>query len=82
MKNEKELGVSAAANWTRRNLADSLRSRHPYQVNVLVGGVERDHLAPNPQTAVVPKLYWIDYMAAMVELPFAVHGYASFLYFL
>lgn len=78
VKNDKELGVSAAANWTRRSLADSLRSRHPYQVNVLVGGIERDHLAQNPSTAVSPKLYWIDYMAAMVELPFAVHGYASY----
>lgn len=78
VKNDKELGVSAAANWTRRSLADSLRSRHPYQVNVLVGGIERDHLVQNPSTAVAPKLYWIDYMAAMVELPFAVHGYASY----
>ena len=78
VKNDKELGVCAAANWTRRNLADSLRSRHPYQVNVLVGGIERDHLNPNPQTSCSPKLFWIDYMAAMVELPFAVHGYASY----
>lgn len=78
IKNDKELGVSAAANWTRRSLADSLRSRHPYQVNVLVGGIERDHLSQNPLTSVSPKLYWIDYMAAMVELPFAVHGYASY----
>lgn len=78
IKNDKELGVSAAANWTRRSLADSLRSRHPYQVNVLVGGIEKDHLSQNPATSVSPKLYWIDYMAAMVELPFAVHGYASY----
>ena len=78
VRNDKELGVCAAANWTRRNLADALRSRHPYQVNVLVGGIERDHLAANPESAVEPKLYWIDYLAAMVELPFAVHGYASY----
>ncbi len=78
VRNDKELGVCAAANWTRRSLADALRSRNPYQVNVLVGGVERDHLAADPSTSVTPKLYWIDHLAAMVELPFAVHGYASY----
>lgn len=78
VRNDKELGVCAAANWTRRSLADSLRSRHPYQVNVLVGGLERDNLASDPSTSLSPKLYWIDYMAAMVELPFACHGYASY----
>lgn len=76
VRNEKDLGVEAAAHWTRRALADSLRSRSPYQVNVLVGGVEVDHL--DASTAPVPKLFWIDYLAAMVEVPFAVHGYASY----
>lgn len=76
VRNEQELGVNAAANWTRRSLADSLRSRSPYQVNVLVGGVERDHL--NPAAMATPRLYWIDYLAAMVEVPFAVHGYAAY----
>lgn len=78
IRNEKDLGVDGAANWTRRSLADALRSRHPYQVNVLVGGLERDHLAQNIDAVVTPKLYWIDHLAAMVELPFAVHGYAAF----
>lgn len=78
VRNDNELGVCAAANWTRRSLADALRSRSPYQVNVLVGGIERDHLAADPSASVTPKLYWIDHLAAMVELPFAVHGYASY----
>lgn len=78
VRNDKELGVSEAANWTRRTLADSLRSRHPYQVNVLIGGVERDYLSAKPESNVTPKLYWIDYLSAMAELPYAVHGYASY----
>lgn len=76
VRNEKDLGVEAAAHWTRRSLADSLRSRNPYQVNVLIGGVEVDHL--NPSAPSSPKLFWLDYMAAMIEVPFAVHGYASY----
>ncbi len=76
VRNEKDLGVDAAAHWTRRSLADSLRSRSPYQVNVLVGGVEVDQL--DASVAPTPKLYWIDYLATMVEVPFALHGYASY----
>ena len=78
VRNDKDLGVCAAANWTRRSLADALRSRHPYQVNILVGGIEKDYLASNPSQSSSPKLYWIDHLAAMVELPFAVQGYASY----
>lgn len=38
MRNGYELGPKSAAHFTRKNLADYLRSRTPYQVNVLVGG--------------------------------------------
>ncbi|PSN50964.1 Proteasome subunit beta type-2 [Blattella germanica] len=38
MRNGYELSPSAAANFTRRNLADYLRSRTPYFVNLLLAG--------------------------------------------
>merc|ERR1719158_1468029 len=41
MRNGYELSPSAAANFTRRNLADYLRSRTPYQVNLLIAGYDR-----------------------------------------
>merc|ERR1711911_394564 len=38
MRNGYELSPPAAANFTRRNLADSLRSQTPYHVSLLLGG--------------------------------------------
>ena len=86
---QQELGVEAAASWTRQVLADSLRSRSPYQVNLLIGGLENvrePRMVADKEGEVsecsaslwAPRLYWIDYLAAMVEVPFAVHGYASY----
>jgi len=49
MRNGYELSPSAAANFTRRNLADNLRSRTPYSVNPLIAGfdVETDPTRPS-----------------------------------
>lgn len=38
MRNGYELGPKAAVHYTRKNLADYLRSRTPYNVNLLVAG--------------------------------------------
>ena len=38
LRHDIELQPKAAAAWVRRQLADSLRSRHPYAVNLLLGG--------------------------------------------
>jgi 20S proteasome subunit beta 4 len=65
----RELGVHEAASFCRKMLADSLRSRTPYNVNVLIGGVDgcgRGHL------------YWMDYLASMVQVPFGAHGYGAY----
>jgi 20S proteasome subunit beta 4 len=70
MRNGYELSPKAAANFTRRNLADYLRSKTPYSVNLLMGGFDDEK-----QT---PELYFMDYLAALVKLPFAVHGYGAF----
>lgn len=85
------MSVNAAAAFTRKELAESLRSRKPWQVNLLVGGV--DPVAPLGQSLISsdsqsngnmpavefhPKLYWIDYLGSMVDMPFAIHGYGSY----
>lgn len=74
MRNGYDLSAEAAATFTRRNLADYLRSSTPYQVNLLIAGYDT---IPDKTGAKGPKLYYLDYLATMVELPFAVHGYGS-----
>ncbi len=70
MRNETELGPSAVASFVRGELARSLRSRKPYNVNLLLGGVD-------PITK-EPSLYWLDYLASSAKLPYAAHGYAQY----
>lgn len=60
------------ASYIRKELAKSIRSRKPYQVNALVGGV--DVLKEVPEA----NLNWIDYIGTNVDLPYAAHGYAAF----
>lgn len=69
MRNETDLGPSAVASFIRGELAKSLRSRKPYNVNLLLGGVD-------PITR-EPSLYWLDYLASSAKLPYAAHGYAQ-----
>jgi len=70
MRNETDLNPSATASFIRGELARSLRSRRPYYVNLLLGGWD--------QIEEKPKLYWMDYLAAMAEVPYAAHGYAQY----
>jgi len=70
MRNETELGPAALAAFVRGELAKSLRSRHPYTVNLLLGGVD-------PITK-EPSLYWLDYLASAAKVPYAAHGYAQY----
>ncbi|KAH6987601.1 nucleophile aminohydrolase [Ilyonectria sp. MPI-CAGE-AT-0026] len=69
MRNESDLSPSALANFVRGELATSLRSRKPYNVNLLMGGVD-------PITG-KPSLYWLDYLASLADVPYAAHGYAQ-----
>eukprot|EP00128_Syssomonas_multiformis_P017038 Colp12_sorted_trinity150504_noHs@4543 len=69
MKNGISMSTHAAANYTRGELASSLRSRDAYAVNLLLGGFDND---------VGPSLYWLDYLGALVKVPFAAHGYGSY----
>jgi len=70
MRNNIDLSPSAVANFVRGELASSLRSRKPYNVNLLLGGVD-------PITD-KPSLYWLDYLASLAPLPYAAHGYAQY----
>lgn len=70
MRNETDLGPSAVASFVRGELARSLRSRKPYTVNLLLGGMD-------PITK-KPHLYWLDYLASLAPLPYAAHGYAQY----
>lgn len=70
MRNDTELRSNAVANFVRGELARSLRSRSPYTVNLLLGGV--DPISEKPH------LYWIDYLASLAPVPYAAHGYAQY----
>lgn len=65
-----ELRPRAASAWIRTELANSLRSRHPYQVNLILGGYDL------PTST--PALYWVDYLGTLAQVPYAAHGYGSF----
>lgn len=69
MRNGFDLSPAAAANYIQRTLADHLRSRSPYQVNVLLSGYDAEK---------GPELFYIDYLATMSKLPYAMHGYGGF----
>ncbi|KIK57361.1 hypothetical protein GYMLUDRAFT_75564 [Collybiopsis luxurians FD-317 M1] len=70
IRNNYSLTPSAAASWIRRSLAQSLRSRKPYAVNLILGGFD--------VTSDTPHLYWIDYLGTIAEVPFGAHGYGSY----
>lgn len=69
MRNDTDLGPPAVASFVRGELSRSLRTRKPYTVNLLLGGLD-------PITK-KPSLYWLDYLAALAPLPYAAHGYAQ-----
>ena len=70
MRNSYELSPSSAASFTRRNLADYLRSRTPYNVNLLIAGFDPEKTEC--------EMYAMDYLAANIRVPFAAHGYGGF----
>lgn len=68
MRNGYELSPQAAACFTRRNLADYLRSRTPYFVNLIMGGYD---------DCTGPELFFIDYLASCASVPYAAHGFGG-----
>ncbi|KAK4685218.1 20S proteasome subunit beta 4, partial [Tremellales sp. Uapishka_1] len=57
---------SSASSWIRRQLANSIRSRKPYAVNLLLAGYDT--------TTSTPHLYWIDYLGTKAVVPYSAHG--------
>jgi len=70
IRNNYLLRPQSAASWIRRALADSLRSRRPYAVNLLLGGYDA--------STDTPHLYWVDYLGTQASVPFAAHGYGAY----
>lgn len=68
MRNGYELGPKAAAYFTRKNLADYLRTRYAYQVNLLVAGYDKTD---------GPQLTFIDYLANTLSVDHGTHGYGG-----
>ncbi|CAD6998405.1 probable proteasome subunit beta type-2 [Ceratitis capitata] len=69
MRNNYELSPQEAAHFTRKNLADYLRSRTPYQVNMMIAGYDEQ-----TQKAA---LYFLDYLANSVEVKYSGQGYGA-----
>jgi 20S proteasome alpha/beta subunit len=65
----KELSTHAVAHFCRNELATALRRGPAYQVNVLLGGYD---------DKVGPSLYFMDYLAALQQVPYGAQGYASY----
>lgn len=61
------------ASFARSIVANSLRSRSPYGTQLLIAGVDRSE-----EAGAAPNLYWMDNLAALHKLPFAVHGYGAY----
>lgn len=69
MRNGYSLSPQAAANYTRNELAQHIRSRHPYLANLLMAGYDAESKKSS--------LYYMDYLGTMAELPYGAHGYGS-----
>ena len=69
MRNGFSLSPGPAADFVRHNLADSLRSRSAYSVNCLLAGYDAES---------GPALFYLDYLATCLRLPFAMHGYGAY----
>ncbi|XP_022233741.1 probable proteasome subunit beta type-2 [Drosophila obscura] len=68
MRNGYDLSPREAAHFTRKNLAEYLRSRTPYQVFMFVAGYDKTE---------GPELVFIDYLANAKSLNYAGHGYGA-----
>lgn len=66
----RELSPRATARFLRSELARRLRTQDVRQVNLLVGGCDRQ--------AGAAQLFWLDYLGTMVQTPYAAHGYGAY----
>ncbi len=73
MINGVELSPYACANFTRHEMATSLRSRNSFLANVIVGGY-----STNEHDKERVQLYSIDYLGAMVSANVVAHGFCQY----
>lgn len=87
------LNTPATAAWIRRSLADYLRSRTPFRVNLLLGGVdpsgtrtkEREREREDElffffaHSSSPASLYYMDYLASANPVDYAAQGYAGYM---
>jgi 20S proteasome subunit beta 4 len=73
MINGIELSPYACANFTRHEMATSLRSRNSFLANLVVGGY-----STNERDKERAQLYSIDYLGAMVSANVVAHGFCQF----
>ena len=69
IKNGYSLSPSAAANYTRHEMAKRLR-QYPNLVNLIMGGVD-------PKTKKT-SLYFMDYLGTLADVSYTAHGYGSY----
>ena len=69
IRHDYPLSPSSAATWTRNKLAYYLR-RSPFHVNTIIGGYD--------DASKSAKLYFLDYLGSMADVPFAAHGYSAY----
>lgn len=70
-QNDVPMTTHAAANFTRNELASSLRTRNAYQVSILIGGYDKTEAMTGPS------LYYMDYLGSMHKMDRAAQGYAG-----
>lgn len=68
MRNGYDVSPKAASHFTRKNLAEYLRSRTPYHVNMFVAGYDVND---------GPELHYIDYLANAKSVNYAGQGYGG-----
>ncbi|CAD7703959.1 unnamed protein product [Ostreobium quekettii] len=68
LRNSRRLSTHAVANFTRNELATSLRKK-PYNANMLIAGYDE---------SCGPSLYWMDYLATLHKTNVAGMGYGSY----
>jgi len=69
MRNGYEMSPKAASSFTRKTIADSLRSSEPYYVHLVIGGYDQ-HSGPY--------LTYMDYLGTQFEGPYLMHGYGGY----
>jgi 20S proteasome subunit beta 4 len=79
IRNNTPLSPASASSWIRRTLAESIRSRSPYAVNLLLGGLDTSPAAVSANNDVPPAhLYWFDYLGTKATVPYAAHGLGQY----